>query len=329
MRILKFILIQLIIIASFCVLLEFAGRVYFYLKHGCTLKESFLYHNDDTLIYKINPIYKGVHGKHYRGMREAYFEEDKGDKVRIVCLGGSTTYGHAQFDRSKVWPEILECLLNQESDNLEYEVINAGVPGHGSSNLLARLEKKLLCLKPDLIIIYTGWNLAGSVKSKYAWVPDNIYYTKQPILKRLNNFLVDNSIWYIKMKEFLTARSKPERSTRMEEIINKIYKSELSILQDDLVQMIGLCKNNAIVPVIIRYPSRDYDYRRYADTIKLIEKTASQNDVHLIDCSHYFEFLDEDERAQYFVDIAHFSDKGHEKIAEIIYSALIERGLVN
>jgi len=329
MKIFRVVIVNIIIIVSFFLTFEFIGRGYFYLKHGYTLKQSFLYRNDETQVYTLNPEYKGVRGLHYMGTRELYFEKDKGDKFRIICLGGSTTYGHAQFDRSKVWPKVLERLLNQGVSKSAYEVLNAGVPGHGSSNLAARLQKEILDLEPDLIIIFTGWNLTGSVKSKYAWVPDNIYHAKQPVLKKINNFLVDNSIWYIKMRAFLTVRSGQGRLAKMEEMISKIYKSELPALRNNLGQMSAICKDNGIIPVLIKYPSRDYSYQRYADTISAIEKTALRDDIYLIDCSQYFGSLNEEERAGYFVDMAHFSDKGQEKIADMIYTALIGKGLIN
>jgi lysophospholipase L1-like esterase len=311
-------LLKIIFIISLFFLFECFGRVYFCIKHGHSLKESFLYENDKRLIYKINPKYKGKHGEHYLGIRKKYFEKDKGDRIRIVCIGGSTTFGHDQFDNSKLWTEILERLLGKE----RYEVLNAGVAGYGSSNVAARLKKDIVKLEPDIVIIFTGWNLAGSLKSKHAWVPANVYFRGQPLVKRVDNFLVDNSILYIKTSNFIISMLDGKR----ENIIDMVYKSELPVLEKDLGEMIAVCRDNDIVPVLIKYPARDYNYRRYRDTIGAIERVVQQNDAYLIDCSSYFEALSEEERSGYFTDIAHFSDKGNEKIAEMIYSALIDNG---
>ena len=152
MKTLKIILINIIIVVVFFMGAEFIGRGYFYLKHKIRFEESFLYEGDEICGYKINSKYKGKHGKYYLGIRKDYFTVDKADKFRIICLGESTTFGHGQFDNAKVWPEILERLLNAKGKR-RYEVLNAGIPGYGSSNILARLEKDALGLKLSLIHI--------------------------------------------------------------------------------------------------------------------------------------------------------------------------------
>src|SRR3989338_64741 len=197
MKTLKIILINIIVIAFFFMGAEFLARGYFYWKHKITFQEDFLYEGDGILGYKINSKYKGRHGKYFLGIRKNYFTVDKSDKFSIICLGESTTFGHGQFDNAKVWPEILERLLNAKGKR-RYEVLNAGIPGYGSSNILARLEKDALGLKPDIVIIFSGWNLAGCLKSEYNWVPENVYFKGHNFLKRLNSLLVNNSVLYAK-----------------------------------------------------------------------------------------------------------------------------------
>ncbi len=74
-------------------------------------------------------------------------------RFRILCVGGSTTWGATTARGDKPWPRILQGLLGPK----KFEVINAGVPGHSiifNEHLLARH----LALKPDLIILYHGFN---------------------------------------------------------------------------------------------------------------------------------------------------------------------------
>lgn len=327
MKNLKLTLISLIFIFFCLFLLEFFGRCYFYRKHGFGYKESFLYESDDTLGYKISSKYKGRHGTYYRGIRRDYFNIDKGNKIRIVCLGGSTTFGQGQFDNSRVWPQILERLLGMQKPDT-YEVLNAGVCGYGSSNLLARLQKEILGLKPDIIIIFAGWNLVGCLKSKYSWVPENVVLKEHPLIIKINNFLINNSILYLKIKNAINNIFRIRQRTSGVDIFDKAYKGLLLILADDLKEMISICKQNNIIPLVIKYPSKDYNSRIYIDTISIIESICRENDVYLIDCSTYFESLNKESRAEYFTDIAHLTDKGNEKIAQIIYSALIDNGFV-
>ena len=123
------------------------------------------------------------------------------------------------------------------------------------------------------------------------------------------------------MSNFIASRIKGKKDT-----IDRLYRNELPIVEKDLDEMIAICRDNNIIPVLIKYPTKDYGYRRYKDTIMLIEKVALKNNAYLIDGSSFFESLDEKERATYFVDMAHFSERGNEKMAEIIYSALAKSG---
>ncbi|MBU1741465.1 MAG: SGNH/GDSL hydrolase family protein [Proteobacteria bacterium] len=75
------------------------------------------------------------------------------NKVRIMCVGGSTTWGATTARNDKPWPEELQDLVNRQ----KFEVINAGVPGHTivfNEYLLA----EHLALEPDLIILFHGFN---------------------------------------------------------------------------------------------------------------------------------------------------------------------------
>ena len=67
--------------------------------------------------------------------------------LRIVALGGSTTFGVGATDDSRTYPAILEKYLNRESTEPKksrYEVINAGIPGALSTNLLHFFSERVL-----------------------------------------------------------------------------------------------------------------------------------------------------------------------------------------
>jgi lysophospholipase L1-like esterase len=93
----------------------------------------------------------------FRG-EEVSIEKTAGT-FRIICVGGSTTFG-AQGDKYN-WPYVLQQLLREHFLHKEIEVINAGVPAYSSAENLTNLEFRLLGLKPDLVIINQGINDAG------------------------------------------------------------------------------------------------------------------------------------------------------------------------
>lgn len=76
--------------------------------------------------------------------------------TRIICLGGSTTYGRPYDDRTSFSGWLREFLPAVDPDR-KWEVINAGGISYASYRV-ARLMKMLARHEPDLFIIYTGHN---------------------------------------------------------------------------------------------------------------------------------------------------------------------------
>lgn len=72
------------------------------------------------------------------------------DKMRIVCLGDSITYGWP-------WgPEISWTTMLAEKINAE--IINRGIPGNTTTQMLDRFEKSVLKFNPSHVIIMGGLN---------------------------------------------------------------------------------------------------------------------------------------------------------------------------
>jgi lysophospholipase L1-like esterase len=93
--------------------------------------------------------------------------QEKGGAFRILCLGDSSTYGTGASDRDKYsYPAQLQELLDKSGMCGKFEVINLGLPGENSSQLLGGLEKNISRYKPDMLIVMIGindpWDLQGS-----------------------------------------------------------------------------------------------------------------------------------------------------------------------
>lgn len=112
------------------------------------------------LAYAPTPNYrKGQTFHNSLGFRNDEFPLDKPDGVyRIVALGGSSTYDVSIKDNSEIFTAQLEKLLKEKYSYTKVQVINAGVPGYNSWEMLANLEFRVLDLDPDLVIIYEGTN---------------------------------------------------------------------------------------------------------------------------------------------------------------------------
>ncbi|MDP8257013.1 MAG: GDSL-type esterase/lipase family protein [Candidatus Alcyoniella australis] len=81
----------------------------------------------------------------------------KGPNVtRIVCLGESTTYG-TPWGNELAWPAMLEHLLHRLAPQREWQVLNAGVAGADSSDMLRILDQGGN-FQADLLIVFAGNN---------------------------------------------------------------------------------------------------------------------------------------------------------------------------
>lgn len=78
------------------------------------------------------------------------------DTCRIICLGGSTTYGRPFYDLTS-FPGWLRAFLPAADASRGWEVINAGAISYASYRVLGVMEE-LARYEPDLFIVYTGQN---------------------------------------------------------------------------------------------------------------------------------------------------------------------------
>jgi len=109
------------------------------------------------------------------------------DHTRIVIYGDS--FIHAQFSVLKdTFAEQLEGKLTLRLGK-DVEVINAGVAGYGPDQIIRRMEKELLWLEPDLIVVgvFAGNDYGDLIRNKLYKLDDNGELQQ-------NNFIVSEEI---------------------------------------------------------------------------------------------------------------------------------------
>ena len=94
----------------------------------------------------------------YRG--EALPMERVPGAWRVLCLGGSTTYGIEVHTPEEAYPAQMEILLNQGGRvcGRQVEVLNAGVPLATTAELLTHYQFKYQYFAPDVVVVNTGGN---------------------------------------------------------------------------------------------------------------------------------------------------------------------------
>ena len=79
------------------------------------------------------------------------------NKKRVMCLGAPTTANNisdGNVDYS--YPKILENYLNNKNKN--FEVLNCGIGGWMSPDIVINFILNLIHLKPDYVVLYHGYN---------------------------------------------------------------------------------------------------------------------------------------------------------------------------
>ncbi|MCL2744602.1 MAG: SGNH/GDSL hydrolase family protein [Planctomycetaceae bacterium] len=77
--------------------------------------------------------------------------------LRFVILGDSTTWGGTTDETT--FPACLEKVLNRRYEsNPPIEVVNAGIVGLGASSMRVHLERRIVKIKPQYLLIYPAAN---------------------------------------------------------------------------------------------------------------------------------------------------------------------------
>lgn len=127
---------------------------------GLISHENYIYYNgtNNTSIKKkyildTNLGHNFLSDSKYPGIM--VYGDDKENNFKIAVLGGSTTDGRTSFFKS--WPELMYEELGKRSFK-NITIYNGGVSGYASGQELLKLIRDMLPLKPDMIIVYDGFN---------------------------------------------------------------------------------------------------------------------------------------------------------------------------
>lgn len=83
-------------------------------------------------------------------------------EIRIVTMGGSSTFGYYNPDDS-TYPLLLEARLKPLVGDRTVRVLNAGIPHMTTDHILAMLRGEILDYRPRVVSLYAGYNDAATV----------------------------------------------------------------------------------------------------------------------------------------------------------------------
>jgi lysophospholipase L1-like esterase len=130
-------------------------------KYAPTKRRTHIY-----LGYENTPQYErnGVRQHNNLGFRNQSDTEFKKahDTIRILVLGGSTTYGTGVPEPRQAWPSKMQSYLQSELKNtskaISVEVMNGGLPWGTTAELLNHYNFRGRYLDPDIVVVHSGCN---------------------------------------------------------------------------------------------------------------------------------------------------------------------------
>lgn len=101
--------------------------------------------------------------------------------ARVLCLGGSTTYGTGVDRPETAYPAVMEELLNEElpPGYESVEVINGGLPYATTAEIVAQYHFKFQYFSPDVVVINTGGNDAHYQRRDRRWYQPDYTHVRQ------------------------------------------------------------------------------------------------------------------------------------------------------
>jgi lysophospholipase L1-like esterase len=268
---------------------------------------------------------------------------------RIVALGGSSTYDVRIEDNAATFTAQLEKLLKEDYGYQNVQVINAGVPGYNSWEMLVNLEFRVLDLDPDLVIIYEGTNdvHASLVEQsayrgddfgrRQAWQAPRVALWEHSALLRLLSRTM-NITRQVSVDDFVsspTYLSWPFESRLLEDNLDpvEILKENPPVyFRRNLENMIAVAKEHGVEimfstwaysPYLNDYAAEGYYQQGFRENNEVVKEVATIGQIPLFD---FAGVMPQD--AKYWADGRHVNEAGALAKAELFAEFIDAQGLI-
>jgi len=285
--------------------------------------------------YVGNPRHDGHNAQGYRAANDRMFTGDP-EVFNIACLGGSSTYG-TQVPLEDSYPHQLELAL-AGTPGPPVQVINAGLGGSSTPNLIALLSGRVVHLRPRIVIFYTGFNdawnriLFPDYKADYSHAQKS--WERPPM-----------ALW--RHSRFLDlAAAKLGRPFSRDPHIHAVawhpmegdpvenWEDSSSIsFRMNLLTLVAITRAHGAVPVLVTQATdfahhpmpahNDLWARAMEEQTGILRQVAGATGVDLIDVRAAMS-----DREELFADVLHMSATGNRRRAAVIAAYLVEHGLV-
>jgi lysophospholipase L1-like esterase len=366
----KKVLFSLIITAVFFLGLEAAIRVRDYVTERSDSIWRYTYNPPTSALYvdhpflgaALKPLVRYDTGTYtitindlgYRG--KSFHREKQPGVYRIACLGASSTFG-AEVPDDETYAVHMDSLLTARMPDRQFEVINAGIPGYTSAECLINFSMRVVDLKPDLVIIYLGYNdfkpnRHPGFASDYAhWRIPGERTTPTGFWADVSSVLERWSLFYYKLRwnlpEYLGKLQCPRVADRFPRY-DTVSDEGVTTFTRNLESIISIARSNGIdvglVTEALCISKADFEVNAdwYTEVLNFVPtltidgllhaKEQYSKAVHRLAESYDLPFMDSavvvPVSSDYFKDHVHLNIKGHRTLAGGM-AGMVESHLTN
>lgn len=278
----------------------------------------------------------------YRG--EDFTPKKPDDQYRVMVYGGSQVFDHT--GKPPGWPDLAERRLH-ERGYTDFQLINAGIPGHASFDSYGRLYANDHYYDPDVVVMVNAWNDFKYFHYDSSPIRQVKVYRKENNPRRyyqnpLDRFLGETSQTYTVLRQYgIHFLSGGRRKTEDTQERARPTAAALKQYRLTLRAFVEFAHSIDATPVLMTQPRlvtpsmSESDRRRisyhylsltpegllnaYRRSDRIIETVTSSTESTLFDASDTLTG-----RSQYFVDHVHFTERGSEAMAEFTADRLVD-----
>lgn len=241
--------------------------------------------------------------------------------ARVLCVGDSNTFG-VRVAAERSYPGQLEALLNAGAARRRYQVVNRGVPGKNTAQILADLEAEIAEVEPRVLLVLAGinnsWNVAAAQRGHEARWYDHLRLVKLARIA-LNDLRAGE-------RAASGAAAEPEIAAIERADRERGRAERPAITRDDLVAIAELARGLGVVPVLQTYAGHHPHMEPFNAAAR---EAAAATGALLIDHDARFgHYIGEYGYGALFFEDSHPAEAGYELFARDVVRALSAAGLI-
>lgn len=277
---------------------------------------------DAEVFWSPEPGYRGAFQGHPVSINSLGLRGDEvatgrapGGRRRLLAFGDSITFGYGVGDEDS-YPRQLGLRLAAS----HVEVVNAGVTGFTSHQVLGYVRRFVPLLRPDAISVCIGWN-DGNGRT----ADDREYARRLALARDVEGILDDVYIYRALKGVYLRAGLRGPRDAR------PVPRVSLAQYRENLASIVDEARRVGVRPVFVALPRRKDPAEsgsRGTPYAAALADTARALRVPLLSVGELGIDTPRDSTVEDFIDSLHFSPAGAARMADVLAPQLTAPGVL-